>query len=223
MIHAQWHKLRTRTRAAGQALVEFALASTLIFLLLSAAFDLGMIFFSLQSLNNAAQEGAVYGAQNLLVTSGTGERFIDANEIRNRVRFEAGTTGARIVNLFDLNNNKVPDVEGFGGVLGAGLEGQSFDMEDGERVVDSFIRIEMLVEGESDGSGQTRLVPEEESAFLQNAGTDCLNQQVLGSSVIRTPRNCYVRVTVRYRYNVLFPFAPALGAKSSLPVRTSSR
>jgi hypothetical protein len=49
-------------RATGQALVEFALAGVIIFLLFSAAVDLGMIFYTLQGLNNAAQEGAFYGS-----------------------------------------------------------------------------------------------------------------------------------------------------------------
>ena len=42
----------------GQALVEFALAATLIFFLLAAAVDLGLIFFTIQGLHNAAQDGA---------------------------------------------------------------------------------------------------------------------------------------------------------------------
>jgi hypothetical protein len=51
-----------RIRAVGQALVEFALAATLIFLLLAATIDLGMILFILQGLHSAAQEGALYGS-----------------------------------------------------------------------------------------------------------------------------------------------------------------
>lgn len=53
---------RRLRRESGQALVELALAATLIFLLFSATVDLGMIFYTLQGLNNAAQEGAFYGS-----------------------------------------------------------------------------------------------------------------------------------------------------------------
>ncbi len=49
-------------KTAGQALVEFALAATLIFFMLSAAIDLGMIFFAMQGLHNSAQEGSLYGS-----------------------------------------------------------------------------------------------------------------------------------------------------------------
>lgn len=206
MMKALTKTLRNRTKAAGQALVEFALASTLIFLLLSAAFDLGLIFFSLQSLNNAAQEGATYGAQNLLVSSGTGERRLDINEIRNRVRFESGADGTNLVNLLDLNNNEVLDVEGDGLLSGNGCADLGCDTEGGGPVVEEYITIETLVEG--DGSSLER---EGESAFLNNAGTDCLNQLTFASDRIRVPRECFVRVTVRYRYNVTFPFAPAIG------------
>ena len=40
---------KTRHSKTGQALVEFALAATLIFFLLAAAVDLGLIFFSLRA------------------------------------------------------------------------------------------------------------------------------------------------------------------------------
>ncbi|MGB9633580.1 MAG: TadE/TadG family type IV pilus assembly protein, partial [Chloroflexaceae bacterium] len=41
---------RRQPRARGQALVELVLASTLLFFLLAAAVDLGLIFFTLQGL-----------------------------------------------------------------------------------------------------------------------------------------------------------------------------
>lgn len=44
------HSRTKRTR--GQALVEFTLAATLIFTLLSAAVDLGLIFFTMQTLRD---------------------------------------------------------------------------------------------------------------------------------------------------------------------------
>ncbi len=97
-------------RKKGQALVEFALASTLIFFLLAAAVDLGMIFFALQGIHNAAQEGAQYGSRWLVTDPTTDELTLNYAVIRERVRYEAGKSGGtNFVNLLDLNNNDVPD------------------------------------------------------------------------------------------------------------------
>ena len=46
----------------GQSLVELAISLTFIFLLLSGAITFGMAYFSFLSLNDAAQEGALYGS-----------------------------------------------------------------------------------------------------------------------------------------------------------------
>jgi hypothetical protein len=76
----------------GQALVEFALAATLIFFLLAAAVDLGLMFFAVQGLHNAAQEGGTYGSR-WLTGLGYGLRVLNENEIRDRVRHESGSSG----------------------------------------------------------------------------------------------------------------------------------
>lgn len=52
--------LHPRTR--GQALVEFALIVPVLMLLLVAAVDFGRLFFTYVEVNNAAREGAAYGA-----------------------------------------------------------------------------------------------------------------------------------------------------------------
>lgn len=97
-------------RKKGQALVEFALASTLIFFLLAAAVDLGMIFFALQGIHNAAQEGAQYGSRWLITDPATDKLTLNYTVIRERVRYEAGESGGtNFVNLLDLNNNDVRD------------------------------------------------------------------------------------------------------------------
>lgn len=98
-----------RTRRRGQAIVEFALSATLIFFMLCAAIDLGMIFFAVQGLRNAAQEGATYGSR-WLVFDGSGRRVLDIDTIRNKVRTESGT-GNRMgfVNLLDLNGDGIND------------------------------------------------------------------------------------------------------------------
>src|SRR5437763_3355731 len=88
----------------GQALVEFALAATLIFFLLAAAVDLGLMFFVIQGLHNAAQEGGTYGSR-WLTGLGYTVRVLNENEIRDRVRHESGSSGGiGFVNLLDLNN-----------------------------------------------------------------------------------------------------------------------
>lgn len=103
------HAMMKRTRRRGQAIVEFALSATLIFFLLCAALDLGMIFFAVQGLRNAAQEGATYGSR-WLVFDGAGRRVLDTATIRDKVRKESGS-GNRMgfVNLLDLNGDGIND------------------------------------------------------------------------------------------------------------------
>ena len=121
-----------RHRTPGQALVEFALAATLIFFLLAAAVDVGLIMLALQGLHNAAQEGASYGSR-WLVRDAQGRRVLDTAEIKNHVRFESGDTGGiGFVNLLDLNGDGIND------------QGQA-------GVVDANITVEMLADPSMDG------------------------------------------------------------------------
>jgi hypothetical protein len=97
-----------RTTQHAQALVEFAIASTLILLLLAAAVDLGLVFMNLQGINNAAQEGALYGSRFLKVEGDKTE--LDYDAIRQRVRRESGAAGGfGFVNMQDLNSDGIPD------------------------------------------------------------------------------------------------------------------
>src|SRR5690242_1949172 len=98
-----------RLRSKGQALVEFALTATLIFLLLAAVVDLGLIFFTLQGLHNAAQEGATYGSRWLATNPATGQPELAFETIRYHARTEAGERGIGFANLLDLNTNSVND------------------------------------------------------------------------------------------------------------------
>ena len=54
--------LQNKRPEGGQSLVELAISLTFIFLLLSGAVTFGMAYFSFLSLNDAAQEGALYGS-----------------------------------------------------------------------------------------------------------------------------------------------------------------
>ena len=53
----------------GQAVVEFALIIPVFLLLLLAAVDFGRMFFTYIQANNAAREGAAYGAANAASTT----------------------------------------------------------------------------------------------------------------------------------------------------------
>lgn len=108
-------------RTPGQALVEFTLAATLIFFLIAAAVDLGLIFFTLQGLRTAAQEGATFGSYPEVITDGGGDVIdvrLNEAEIVNRVRHAAGDDSRGFANLLDLNNDGIDDA-GQSGVLDA--------------------------------------------------------------------------------------------------------
>jgi Flp pilus assembly protein TadG len=97
-------------RTQGQALVEFALAATLIFFLLAAAVDVGLIFFALQGMHNAAQEGATYGSRWGVGLDTSNNVVINTNQIITHVRDESGANGGNgFINLYDLDANGVDD------------------------------------------------------------------------------------------------------------------
>src|SRR5215212_11190571 len=103
-------------RTQGQALVEFALAATLIFFLLAAAVDVGLIFFSLQGMHNAAQEGAAYGSRwGVDIDTNSGAVILNTAAIIARVRGESGAKGGNgFINLYDLNANAIDDRTEYG-------------------------------------------------------------------------------------------------------------
>jgi hypothetical protein len=187
-------RFRRRTpRTRGQALVEFTLASTLIFVLLSATVDIGLMFFSLQALRTAAQEGATFGSYPRVITQGGRVTRVDYNyqEIYNRVRDSAGTPVSRgVVNFFDLNNNDVPDTAEGGRIFSASNPANP----------SGYVIIENLrgAPGNFNGSCATNTP---------------------GSGLMAGAPNCYIRVTVRYDYDVFFPLMPAFGNR--VPLRAS--
>ena len=183
---------KTRHSKTGQALVEFALAATLIFFLLAAAVDLGLIFFSLQGIHNAAQEGAAYGSRWLI---GSSPRALDLNSIRDRVRHESGSRGGiGFVNLLDLNNDGIRDV-GPNDDSVVGANGTTYQlMPDGTRVIDNFIQIQLLTDTDTNGDPMNDLVA--------GQPTVCVNP---ASSQLP----CYIRVTVQLNYKLVFPLAPS--------------
>jgi Flp pilus assembly protein TadG len=175
---------RRATRSRGQALVEFALAATLIFTLLSAAVDLGLMFFTYQAVRVAAQEGASFGSHPVIKMSGSDIQSVDLDypKIVARVRHSGGDTGGGFANLLDLDNNGQDD----------SLQGGVIDNWNSSS---SYIYIQNLQYFNDDLTTTpttcATTLPRQE---MRNAG-----------------KFCYVKVTVSYNYNFIFPLAPVFG------------
>lgn len=192
-------KLLVRPRAKAQAIVEFALAATLIFFLLAAVVDLGLIYFTMQALRVAAQEGANYGSYPKAEMSGSEivRVNLDYPEIVRRVYGAVGEQQGGFANLRDLNGNGLDDLN-----VDRLHDNMATDPE-------AYIYVENLK-----GFDPTSLVPacrgDTRAVDLQNGGA-----------------GCWIRVTVRYNYRFNFPFAPAfaetvrLQASHLMPIRSS--
>lgn len=180
------------SRAKAQALVEFSLAATLIFFLLAAVVDLGLIYFTMQALRVAAQEGANYGSYPKARVDGGSieEVYIDSVEITRRVYGAGGDRGSGFANLHDLNANGVDD-------LAENLHGNASN-------ANGYIYVENLK-----GVNPNTLAPScsgtTPGVELQNGGLSLTNSIY-----------CWIRVTVRYEYRFLFPLAPAFGGRIRL-------
>ena len=70
---------RLRRGEHGQSLVELALSLTIIMLLLAGAVDFSMAYFSFSAMQDAAQEGALYGSVNPSDTTGIETRVRSAS------------------------------------------------------------------------------------------------------------------------------------------------
>jgi hypothetical protein len=191
-------RYRRNSRARGQALVEFALAATLIFFLLAAVVDIGLIFFTLQGMRTSAQEGAAFGSYPVAVMNADGSLNrvdLDYNNIVQRVRLANGSVGGGFANLLDLDNNGVAD------------DAQSGFLN--PRNSASYIFVELL-----GGSNPDNLT-----------GT-CRTDRA-GQGMQFGGRNCWIRVTLRYDYGFIFPLAPFFGdtvqlqVVQTMPIRSS--
>jgi hypothetical protein len=188
--------MRLRHKTHGQAIVEFALAATLIFFLMAAAIDLGLIFLTRQALLNASAEGANYGTlpqdeTNFIFVNGNREKAINEVAVRQRVRQEAGIRsgtagvqpdinsddaigGMRAINLLDLNSNGINDANEPG-------------------VIEDRIRISLL--------DRNRVDP-----CPRNSGPPI--------------DRCYLKVEVTATYRPFFVLSPVLGEE--VPIRAST-
>jgi hypothetical protein len=185
--------MRQHSKTKGQALVEFALAATLIFFLLAAAVDLGLMFFAVQGLHNASQEGGTYGSRWLI--GGAGARTLWMNDIRDRVRHESGSRGGiGFVNLLDLNNDGIPDVKPDSSIANCGQGGVVCQVNPatGNLVVNDYIQVAMILDFNQNGD------PTDDGTAPTY--TPCTNS----SDIL-----CYIRVSTAFDYKLSFPLSPS--------------
>ncbi len=82
-------KIRDRERSRGQSVVEFALVLPILLLLLAATVDFGRLFYAYVAVENAAKEGALYGARSPLCDDATNVNCADPNNVAWHVTNEA--------------------------------------------------------------------------------------------------------------------------------------
>lgn len=70
---------RLQRNERGQSLVELAISLTVIMILLAGAVDFSMAYFSFSAMQDAAQEGALYGSINPTDTAGITTRVRNAS------------------------------------------------------------------------------------------------------------------------------------------------
>lgn len=73
------HPSKPQRGERGQSLVELAISLTVIMILLAGAVDFGMAYFSFAAMQDAAQEGALYGSVNPDDTAGIETRVRNAS------------------------------------------------------------------------------------------------------------------------------------------------
>jgi TadE-like protein len=84
---APWPTRRHRVR--GQSVVEFVLIFPVFLIILAGAVDLGRLFYAFVAVENAAKEGAFFGARNPLCDDDSNPRCSDPGNVVWRVEHEA--------------------------------------------------------------------------------------------------------------------------------------
>ncbi len=92
--------IRGRKRSRGQSVVEFALVLPILLLLLAATIDFGRLFYTYVAVDNAAKEGALYGARQPLCDDNSNPACADPNNVAWHVANEAS-------NLVDGSGNSL--------------------------------------------------------------------------------------------------------------------
>jgi len=75
----------------GAALVEFAIASVAMLILVFGVIDLGRAYFTWQSVKNSAREGAAFAERNPLAQKPGGGNCADPDNVQYRARTEQGS------------------------------------------------------------------------------------------------------------------------------------
>ncbi len=97
----------SRRRSRGQSLVEFALVTPALLLMFAGAADFGRAFYAYVAIENAAKEGALFGARAPLCDDPASGTCDDPNNVVWRVQNELAQQGIR-----DQDGNElVPNVE----------------------------------------------------------------------------------------------------------------
>jgi len=99
-----------RWEERGQSLVELAISLTIILILLAGAVDFGMAYFSFAAMQDAAQEGALYGSVNPADEDGIKTRVRNASS--NPVDLSDTSLVNVIVTVTDDNSNNPNYCEG---------------------------------------------------------------------------------------------------------------
>jgi len=90
----------------GQSLVELAISLTVILLLLAGAVDFSIAYFSFAAMQDAAQEGALYGSVNPTDTTGVVTR------VRNASSNPVDLSNASLVDVDVVTNPATSPCEG---------------------------------------------------------------------------------------------------------------
>ena len=104
MTTPRFRRARTRERARGQSIVEFALLFPVVMLILMVGLDFGRIYLGWINLNNTARIAANFAATNAIALSGSGPSH--ANAVTRYRQLIAND--AQAINCA-LNPNPVPD------------------------------------------------------------------------------------------------------------------
>jgi Flp pilus assembly protein TadG len=120
-------KAGKRSRSRGQSLVEFALISPVLLLLLVGVLDLGRAFYIQTALQNAAREGTRYGSVHPTWVVASDQA--DPNNLTYRINTEAGAT----VPASALTTT-VSCTDGSGATYAAGTGGYMSCVQSGNRL-----------------------------------------------------------------------------------------
>jgi Flp pilus assembly protein TadG len=107
-LKASSGRTTVRGRQAGQSLVEFAISSIVLLLLVMGLLDLSRAFYFSVNLQGAAREGARHGAW--FNTSARNNNFLDDTDVMSAVN--AGLNGAGLVANFQASGGCLSPTDG---------------------------------------------------------------------------------------------------------------